>query len=143
MRYLLALSLFALASCASTKHNGKAADAATAVSLKGTVWTLSRIPGTEMEKTRKPVTILLSDTSARFGGYGGCNGYGGEYVLKGDSLKLGEVLATMMACKPGSHTENNFFKALRETNMYQISGDKLLLKNGARTLAELTRSKKD
>lgn len=143
MRYLLSLSLFALVSCASMKQKSAGPESASAASLKGTVWTLSRIPGAEIEKTRKPVTLVLSDTSGHFNGFGGCNGYGGEYVLKGDSLKLGEVLATMMACKPGSHTESSFFKVLRSTNMYQISGNKLLLKNGTTTLAELTRDKKD
>lgn len=142
MRYLISLSLLALVSCASMKQKGKSS-ASAAAPVKGTVWTVTRIPGFEMEKTRKPVTLFLSDTSARFGGNGGCNGYGGEYTLNGDSLKLGEVLATMMACKPGMGTENRFFKALRETNMYQVSGDKLLLKNGKITLAELSRSKKD
>ena len=142
MRYILSLSLLALVSCASMKQKGKSSEVS-ASSLKGTVWTVSRMPGFEMEKTRKPVTLYLSDTATRFSGNGGCNGYGGDYVLNGDSLKLGEVLATMMACKPGSHTENKYFSVLRETNRYEISGDKLLLKNGKTTLAELTRGKKD
>lgn len=143
MRYILSLSLLTLVSCASMKQKGKSSEASVSTSIKGTLWTVTRIPGFEMEKTRKPVTLYLSDTAARFSGNGGCNGYGGEYILNGDSLKLGEVLATMMACKPGSHTENKYFTVLRETNRYEISGDKMLLKNGKTTLAELTRSKKD
>jgi len=146
MRYLLsciALSLLVWCSCSSMKKQSQSSGAKNSDPLAGTSWTLSTIQGFELEATRKPVTLIFEDSAGRFGGNGGCNGYGGAYTLEGSSLKLGQVLSTKMACMPGMKTENKLFELYTLVDHYRVSGDKLSLMQGEKVLAEFGRSKKD
>ncbi|WP_118974506.1 META domain-containing protein [Taibaiella koreensis] len=145
MRYLLsclALTLLVWCSCSSMKKQAKAG-AGGGNSLAGTGWTLSSIPDFTPEKTRRPVTIIFEDSLSRFGGYAGCNSYGGSYTVEGTGLKLGQVVATKMACMPGLDTENKLYKIFDEVDHFRISGNKLTLMQGEKVLAEFTGGKKE
>lgn len=145
MRYLISLislSLVILFSCSSMKKQGKTASG-TQKTLAGTTWEISRIPGFELEKSRKMPTIAFSDTALKFGGNGGCNGFGGNYTVDGSKLKLENVLSTMMACTPGMKMENKLMTAFREVDNYEISKGILKLKKGNNVLVEYRESKKD
>lgn len=142
MRYLLTLSVILLFSCSAMKKQSKS-ESVGADPLKGTAWTLSKIPGFEPENTRKPVSIVFEDTANRAHGNAGCNGYGANYTVKGNTLKLEKILSTKMACMPGMETENKVMNILTGTDHYTISGDKLTLKQGEKVLAEFARDKKE
>lgn len=143
MRYLLTLSIIILLfSCSAMKKKSKPA-AGGANPLKGTAWTLNRIPDFELENTRKPVSIAFADTTNRVYGNAGCNGYGANYTLKGNTIKLDRILSTKMACIPGMQTENKVMNVLSSVDHYTISGDKLTLKKGEKVLAEFSRDKKE
>jgi heat shock protein HslJ len=142
MRYLLSLSIILLISCSSMKKQSKSKTGGSNL-LKGTAWTLSRIPDFELEKTRKEPSISFNDSTSKVSGYTGCNGYGASYTLKGNTIKIGEILSTQMACMPGMQTENKVMDALRNTDHYIISGDKLTLMKGEKVLAEFVRHKKE
>lgn len=141
MRYLLSLSIILLISCSSMKKQSK--PKAGSNPLKGTGWTLSRIPDFELEKTRKEPSIYFNDSTSKVSGYTGCNGYGANYTLKGNTIKIGEILSTKMACMPGMKTENKIITVLSSTDHYTISGDKLTLMKGEKVLAEFARDKKE
>lgn len=142
MRYLITLSIILLVSCTSMKKQAKPA-AGGANPLKGTAWTLSRIPDFELENTRKPVSIVFADTTNRVHGNAGCNGYGANYTLKGSTIKLDRILSTKMACMPGMQTENKVMNILSSVDHYAVSGDKLTLMQGEKVLAEFNRDKKE
>jgi heat shock protein HslJ len=142
MRYLISLSIIVLFSCSAMKKQGKSKPG-NSNALKGTGWVLSRIPDFELEKTRKEPSIYFNDSTSKVSGYTGCNGYGASYTLKGNTIKIGDVLSTKMACMPGMKTENKVMNVLSSVDNYSISGDKLTLKQGEKVLAEFTRDKKE
>lgn len=142
MRYLLSLSVLVLFSCSSMKKQSKSG-ADTGNSLSGTNWTISSIPDFTLQQTRKPVTLSFADTTGRMGGNAGCNNFGGQYEVKGNTLKLEKIISTKMACLPGMETESKVMNVLHSTDHFSISGDKLTLMQGQKVLAEYTRSKKE
>jgi heat shock protein HslJ len=142
MRYILALSAILLFSCSPMKKQASAGSG-TKKSLTGVVWEISKIPGFKLEQTRKKVTIFFHDTTGRIEGYAGCNGYGGNYILKGNSLKLEKIVSTKMACMPGMDTENKYMSALYETDNYVVTDNTLVFKKGETVLAEFIKGKKE
>jgi len=144
MRYLLSFSLLLLLSCSTSRKTADARGAKKpASSLKGTSWTLSTIPDFKMETLKNPVMLNFNDSTNRMGGYSGCNGFGGEYVVNGTELKMDHILGTMRACMPGMKTESRLYDILKKTDHYRISGDKLVLLQGNAVLAEFAPAKKD
>jgi len=144
MRYLLALSLVSLLSCSAYKKQQASAQAKTAaaISLAGTSWVLESIPDFTLEQTRKPVTLLFG-TDNHISGNGGCNRYGGDYTQSGDSLSIGHLLSTKMACTPGMETESHLMYALQEANRATVTGGKLELRKDSTLLASFTPGPKD
>jgi heat shock protein HslJ len=142
MRYLLSLSAIVLFSCTSMKKQTKS-DTGTGNPLAGTNWTMSSIPGFDLEHTPRPVTLGFADTTDRMGGNAGCNSFGGHYMVKGSTLKMEKIISTKMACMPGMQTESRVMNVMMTADHYNISGDKLTLKQGEKVLAEYVRSKKE
>jgi heat shock protein HslJ len=62
-------------------------------------------------------------------GNGGCNGYGGNYTVDGDSISFSEVVSTLMACAEDDITqqESNYFSALNTATSYEIAGNQLIV----------------
>ena len=74
---------------------------------------------------------------------GGCNGMGGTGVFEGESVSFAPLMGTMMACEPLRMEADSFVAAVLEgPARFELRDDKLLLRNGARTL-ELTREPED
>lgn len=145
MRYLLLASFVLLCSCYASKNaaNGTAGKPGKdAVTFEYTTWELTSIPGFDMEKTAKAVTLTFLDSTKRIGGNAGCNGYGGNYTKSGNSIRLENIISTKMACIPGMKTENKFIQVMMETDGYELSGNLLKLKKENRVLAELKKSEK-
>lgn len=135
---MTSLSL-SLPSCATWKQKDRsAAQGAETPELKGSSWTLSEIPGVELEATPKPVTLNFGEEQ-KVGGHAGCNGFGGTYVQDGDKLNFSELISTKMACMPGLKTENAFLDALHHTDGFIIRNDQLELQHDGVTRAILHR----
>ncbi len=141
MRYLLPLVLITLVSCASFKKGGKS-DATGNTTLQGTAWVISSITDFQLEETDRQATLSFSDTSNRFGGYSGCNMFGGTFETEGNKLSFSQVMGTKRACMPGMKTESAVFKLLEATNSYVITDGKLQLKKDEAVLAELVKEEK-
>jgi len=77
----------------------------------------------------EPAVTATFETDGRFGGSGGCNSYGGTWTLDGQSLTLGEVVSTLMACADNAamQQETAYFAALRSVTTSQVAGDELTL----------------
>ncbi|EFV13789.2 META domain-containing protein [Segniliparus rugosus] len=79
----------------------------------------------------------------RVGVSGGCNGIGGAGSFDGDQAAFRPLISTMMACEPPLMEADSFVsKVLEGPVRFELRGDTLLLRNGARTL-ELARDPED
>ncbi len=69
-------------------------------------------------------------------GFSGCNNFMGTYEMDGAQLRFGPLAGTKMACRePLGELEEEVLKALEEVDKYQILGERLILKNGDRSVA--------
>lgn len=66
-------------------------------SIEGVEWQLRSIDGEEISGPVVP-TLLLADGAAS--GLAGCNRFTGSYTLENDSLEVGPLATTRMACEP-------------------------------------------
>lgn len=124
MRRTAFLLLFLVAACASQD---------TAASLDGTSWTLT---------TSSAITLRFAEGNAT--GSGGCNQYRGTYTQSGATLTLGPVASTKRACvdPEGNRRETEYLDALSRVTAYEISGDRLLLRDAVgTTVLEFARSR--
>jgi len=73
------------------------------------------------------ITLNFSTDSAA--GFGGCNTYSGPYTLDADTLSIGAVVSTRMACAEdeGTLREADYFAALGADFSYRMSGKLLTL----------------
>lgn len=63
-------------------------------------------------------------------GFGGCNQFGGPYVSGGDTIGIGPLNATMMACgDPADTTEQQLMQALGASTAWSLRGTTLELRD--------------
>lgn len=103
--------------------------------LENTYWSLYEMDGklVETPATEREVYIKLLGKKTQLEGYAGCNIITGNYELTKESLTF-EATATLRMCDDMT-TENYMFKALNNTNRYELNGEHLLLFNGTYLLA--------
>lgn len=101
-------------------------------SLKNTKWELTEMTGKTLPSSVK-ATLNFND-SLRVSGKSFCNSYGGELDLKGEETRLKNVYSTKMFCEQTASAENDFLKALNETDQAKIVNGKLQLLKGDQTL---------
>ena len=98
-------------------------DASSGPALEGTEWSL--VSGADAPDDAVP-TLTLSDGSAE--GFGGCNRFSGGYDVDGESISIGPLAATMMACEePKMAAEAAYFPALEAADSWAVEGDELVL----------------
>ncbi len=85
-------------------------------------------------------TINFSPASTVTGN-GGCNQFNGPYTISGQSLRIGPLATTSMACDEAVTTqEHAYLQALQSTTSYELSGNQLVLRDGSgREVARFTR----
>ena len=124
MRTLLALTLLVIgcAPLADTANPG----------LDGTDWVLTAMSGTA-PIANSNITLKFADGSAT--GSAGCNQYRSSYTTSGSELKFGMTISTKRAClEPAmNRQEVAYLDALNKVASYEITGDRLLLKDAANT----------
>ena len=81
-------------------------------SLEGTSWRVTAIDG---EATPAAGDYRIEFRNGRINGRFGCNGWGGDYTMRGDALIVGRVISTMMACSdPAARFESEGLAILRQ-----------------------------
>jgi heat shock protein HslJ len=94
--------------------------------LEGTEWTL--VDGLDAPDDSVP-TLTLADGSAS--GFGGCNTFTGGYELDGESITIGPLAATLMACEDDkSAAEAAYLPALEAADSWAIEDGELVLSSG-------------
>ena len=109
------LAVFVLAACSSGNNSASVAGTWKLVSY-------NQIPA-----------VAGVDTSIEFkdgkvNGNVGCNGFGGEYSVNGNSITFDKMISTMMACTdPIGTQESVTLAALNQTAAFAINGNALTI----------------
>jgi len=107
-------------------------------SLTNTYWKLTELRGVPVKtaaRQHEPHLILQAE-GQRLAGSGGCNRLMGSYQLNGQTLALGKVASTMMACPDGMEEETAFFRILEHVQAWKVQADQLdLLDESGRAIA--------
>lgn len=126
---LVCIILAACTPAGATQETGRA-NAAPA-SLANTQWKLTFFGEGEAET---PVIdgsnlSLAFEGENRVSGSGGCNSFGGIYQIQGDSLKLSDLVSTLMACADNSVTdqEGQYLSKLQAAERYEVNGEQLTI----------------
>jgi len=98
--------------------------------LENTHWSLVSFgsPGAERPLVEGS-TITLMFAGGQAGGFGGCNSYGSEYRIEGNSISFEQIVSTLVACAEETVTrqEQEYFQALGSASSYEISGNQLMI----------------
>lgn len=120
--------------------------AAASSDLAGTAWSVIAFNDgssvtTVLEGTHP--TLSFGEDGNAFGS-AGCNSFTGPFTLGEQSLGLGPLASTMMACSSpaGIMTqEQKLLAALESVTSYRLEADRLTLRAGERLAVELTRQR--
>jgi heat shock protein HslJ/uncharacterized membrane protein len=97
--------------------------------LEGTTWRLDApggLAGDAKDPRAAPPTVRFAD--GRASGFSGCNRFAGGYTRDGDTLNVGRLAGTMMACpEPRMAAEKAFLDGLSGAHRVAIAGDRLTL----------------
>jgi putative lipoprotein len=89
-------------------------------------WSATTIAGAKVLPRAHPTLQMGADM--RVGGSTGCNSWFAQAELQGDTLRLGQIGATLIACPERVATqEKAFTTALAQSARWQVSGDILTL----------------
>ncbi len=128
---VLCLATLALAACGGDDGDVGGAP------LEGTEWTLTS--GVDDVPDDAVPTLMLDEGVAS--GSGGCNSFSGGYEVDGDSLTIGPLAGTMMACEePKMTVESTYLAALEAADAWAIDGDELVLSSGGDETLRFTSS---
>jgi putative lipoprotein len=93
--------------------------------LEGTGWVLTDIDGNAVDAS---IGATMTFEPDRVTGNGGCNGYGGTYVVEGSKITFMEIVSTLMACDdPKMAVETPFLGALQGDGTFTVTGDTLVI----------------
>ncbi len=125
---ILLMSMFLGATSCSSGQAGKSQEE---IKFDGT-WTVIMMDGKELDPDdfMKGLPVIIFDTGkGEISGNSGCNSFFGGAEYKSDSVTVGEVASTMMAC-PNMELEDQFFKIINnQTLTGSTDGGKLTLVN--------------
>ncbi len=131
--FIFAVVITLLINCSNTKKTGMQTGidtTQTSSTLTGTYWKLIELMGNTVQKTpagQKDVYIKLKKDENKLEGFGGCNGFGGEFSTKNDfNISITNIISTMIAC-PDLQRENELFNVLKNVDNYYVKGDTLSL----------------
>ena len=135
MRVVAALLLLGLAAGCGDDDGGDTAPAPQAPPFAGVPWVLSSGLDVEGWEQTAPSVVFKDGT---LGGSTGCNRYTAPYTVDGESLTLGAIASTQMACPPpADEVERGYVDALKQVAQWRMDDAALvLLDDGA---AELLR----
>lgn len=87
------------------------------------------IPGSETPIVEGSSVTLEFNENNQLGGTAGCNSYGAQYTLQGNSLTVKEVVSTLMACADDlvMQQETQFLTSLQSATSIAFSGDNLTI----------------
>lgn len=131
---LLAAVALAIAACGS---GSTPSPSGPDLPLEGTTWQLTEYVGAAGGVVNVPagVTVTATFADGTLSGNGGCNNYSAAYTVDGETLTIGEVQATLMACTGAAGpVEPPYLAILPKVATFSITGDTLELLNETGTI---------
>ncbi|MEZ4616008.1 MAG: META domain-containing protein [Caldilineaceae bacterium] len=99
--------------------------------LAGTSWQLTALgtTGAETPVVVDSTVTLQFDADGQAGGNTGCNSFGGNYTVNGDSLTFSKIISTLVACADADvmNQEQQYLDALNGAERYAVDGDELTI----------------
>jgi heat shock protein HslJ len=126
MKWIFVIMVVLLAACVPVT-GPEPAPPPEELELEGTRWQLETLNGAPVVSG---TTITLQfDADGRAGGNAGCNSYGGEYTLEGNSIAFDEIVRTLMACLNDGimEQEDAYLQALDNAQMVSLGGDRMTI----------------
>lgn len=81
------------------------------------------------------VETSIAFMDGQMSGNVGCNGFGGEYSIKGDQIEFGPVMSTMMYCEAVAEQESSTLAVFQETAGFVLDGDTLTITSADGTIS--------
>jgi heat shock protein HslJ len=116
-KILLGLMLILTLQACSEKMTGE--------TVKNSKWLLSEWPGQTLPIGKEG--SLSFDAEHKISGKSFCNGFGGNAVINGSTIKFEQIFGTMMFCEEVGQAEKIYLDGLRAVNSYKVIGGKLQL----------------
>ncbi|WP_223032545.1 META domain-containing protein [Hanstruepera marina] len=124
-------ALITMTTCGNSK-SATTVDKQSQKALNGE-FSINQINGSKI--SLEDLTISFNDSLKTVSGYSGCNRFSGTYETIGNTLKIGPLASTKMACTPDRNAvESQFLSLLNEINTYEYLDGKLILKTGDKTV---------
>ena len=95
-------------------------------SIQGS-WSLVSFGGPAAQVTVDPEieTSIEFDAEGNLHGDVGCNGFGGEYTVDGNTITFGPIMSTMMFCEAVAEQESITLSVLQEKATFELDGNTL------------------
>lgn len=132
---LLPVLFITMQSCKTTQNKLSSG------SLEGK-WILKSMNGeaaASLFSTKMPTLNFDFNEKSVFGN-GGCNSYGGSFILSGNKLSVSNVVSTMMACF-GAEKESTFFQVLSKESEISVNNNELIFKQDGKTVLVFEKAK--
>lgn len=99
--------------------------------LAGTSWLLNSYGpvGKTTAVSHEAGITLVFDEAGQLGGNGGCNSFGADYQVNGNTLVVGDIISTLKACVDDEVTghETAYFNALRDAGDFHATTGSLTI----------------
>jgi heat shock protein HslJ len=97
-------------------------------SLEGRYWKAVELVGkpAPAQDARREAHLIFASAGS-VSGSDGCNRMSGTYELKGDAIKFGQMMGTLMACPNTGDVDRLFREALASASRLSVVGDRLEL----------------
>jgi heat shock protein HslJ len=127
----MALAVMAVALAAGALLFAQNSFAGSGAGLANTRWSLVSINGQAPIAGR--ALTLNFQSSNQLTGDSGCNGYGGQYQVRGKTIAVSQLVSTLRACAEQllNDQEATFQKALSDAAQFSLQGGQLTLKNAS------------
>ncbi len=124
MALLVLISAVAWAGCGSGGGQGG--------ELEGAIWVLTSYEaGGIAGEAPQDLGIDAIFEGTTVSGFSGCNQYKAEYTVSGDSIEIGPIATTLMACPEEiMEIEKSYLAALERSSSFTVDGDTLALFDG-------------
>lgn len=102
------------------------------MALEDHLWMLESYgkPGS-MNNVLEGTKVTANFSPGRVGGSDGCNAYGGDCKIVGNTLSISKIIMTLIACSPPiMKQERQYLDSLKAAETYEIKGKKLYIHCG-------------
>ncbi|MCO8041451.1 META domain-containing protein [Acinetobacter bohemicus] len=127
---IIMASTLSIMGCETLPGNSAAQTTQNLQLLQNRTWIVTQIGNTEIKTapTAHNIPSLQFDAATqRVSGADGCNRIMGSYTASKDTLSLGQMAGTRMACTNNDNLDQKFNEALSKVTHYQVFGKTLKL----------------